>query len=75
MTKKLVSTDRLIEELNKAYAQDSQYDENNLFKSSPPASIGRGTYGYTTVGIWTPGHDRARHKVNAEFELDVEGGQ
>lgn len=67
-----ISSDRMIEELNKAYKKEPDADPANPFEESPRGATGRAILGYTTQHLWSAAHQRAHNAVSNEFELNVD---
>lgn len=73
MTKRLLTEDKLIAELNGQLRKDKDYQEGMAFVPYPEGAKGREMSGYSTVGPFhlTGVYGRVAHKVFSEVALLV----
>ncbi len=73
MTKRLLTEDEFIAELNRQLRQDKAYQEGMAFVPYPEGASGRGMSGYSTTGPFelTGIYARVAHKVFKDFVLKV----
>lgn len=71
MSKRRLTEDELIEELNKRLREDDYYEQGMAFVPYPEGASGSEMSGYATTGPFhlTGVYERASHKVFDECEL------
>jgi len=74
MTKKVVTEDQYLEELNRRLKMDEMYEPGMEFIPHPPGAIGSQMSGYSVTGPSSKigEYGRISFEVSQEFEIKVE---